>query len=178
MDADIRAEVLLVEESTAVRRRSGDFFPKSKQFTIAGGVFTSNVTNNFPQSPGTPSDFRMIPLGDIDLQREIRLDVGLGVLDRRRERACIRRVYSAKVEGKTSEMTVTTYQGDTAEEEWTQGVSILSSLRYHAALDSGSCRLNLAGAQASQYCPTLWHDEYAWCQWYLCCGLPRRSGTF
>ncbi|KAJ7242173.1 hypothetical protein B0H12DRAFT_1326115 [Mycena haematopus] len=96
MDDDMPAEMQLDEEST-MGRYSGGFFPRSKQFTIAGGVFTSKVTNNFHQGPSIPSDFRMIPLGDIDLQREIRLE--LGVVDRRHERTCVRRVYAAKIEG-------------------------------------------------------------------------------
>ncbi|KAJ7237884.1 hypothetical protein B0H12DRAFT_101700 [Mycena haematopus] len=43
---------------------------------------------------------------------------------------CVRRVYAAIIEGRTSDMTVTMYQDDTAEEEWRQGVSQLSSLRH------------------------------------------------
>ncbi|KAJ7237879.1 hypothetical protein B0H12DRAFT_101513 [Mycena haematopus] len=73
-------------------------------------------------------DFRTIPLGDIDLQREIRL--GVNVVDRWRERTSVRRVYAAKIEGRTSDMTVTVYQGNTAEEQWRQGVLQLSSLRH------------------------------------------------
>ncbi|KAJ6452771.1 hypothetical protein C8R45DRAFT_1193456, partial [Mycena sanguinolenta] len=80
------------------------------------------------------ADFRTIPLGDIDLQCEIRLDVRLNVVDRWRERTCVQRIYTTKIEGRTSDMTVAMYQGNTAEEEWREGVSILSALRYKQAL--------------------------------------------
>lgn len=59
-------------------------------------------------------DFRMIPLGDIDLQREILLDTG--AVDRRRERPRVRRVYTAKIEGRKSDVTVAMYQGEGAQE--------------------------------------------------------------
>jgi hypothetical protein len=54
----------------------------------------------------------MIPLGDIDLQYDT------GVIGRQREwgRPRVRRVYSAKVEGRNSNVTVAMYQGHGAEE--------------------------------------------------------------
>ena len=55
----------------------------------------------------------MIPLGDIDLRREIKLNRETGVVERHRR--CIRSVYSAKIGG-LSDMTVALYQGDGAEE--------------------------------------------------------------
>jgi hypothetical protein len=64
------------------------------------------------------TDFRMIPLGDIDLQHEIRLNKveGSVVAGRRRERASFRRVYSARIYGRNAPMTVAMYQGPGAEE--------------------------------------------------------------
>ena len=62
------------------------------------------------------ADFRVIPLGDIDLQCEIRLDVGRNVVDRWCERTTVRRVYAAKIEGRSSDMTVAMYEGHSAEE--------------------------------------------------------------
>jgi hypothetical protein len=56
----------------------------------------------------------MIPLGDIDLRHEIGSD--FGVVDCRRGRARVRRVYTAKIEGRKSCVTVARYQGDGAEE--------------------------------------------------------------
>ncbi|KAF7328587.1 hypothetical protein MSAN_02479400 [Mycena sanguinolenta] len=49
----------------------GDPFTRPSQLTPPDGVF---ITNNFHQTPSVPSDFRMIPIGDIDLLREIRTD--------------------------------------------------------------------------------------------------------
>jgi hypothetical protein len=56
----------------------------------------------------------MVPLGDIDLHREIRLSNDTGVVDRRRERSGVRRLYSARLEGQNT--TVAIYQGPGAEE--------------------------------------------------------------
>ena len=58
----------------------------------------------------------MIPLSDIDLQREICLNNNSGLVDRQRERARVRRVYSAKIVRRKSGVTVAMYQGDGAEE--------------------------------------------------------------
>ncbi|KAJ7916099.1 hypothetical protein B0H13DRAFT_2323791 [Mycena leptocephala] len=89
-------------------------FVGSQNFTVAGGTFT-NVTNNYTNAPTVPYDLRMIPLGDIDLQQEIRLDNGFAVVNRRRETARVRCVYSARVHGGNSNVTVAMYQGDSAE---------------------------------------------------------------
>jgi hypothetical protein len=54
----------------------------------------------------------MIPLGDLDLQNDT------GIISRHREggRSRVRRVYSARVEGRNSSVTVAMYQGHGAEE--------------------------------------------------------------
>jgi hypothetical protein len=69
-------------------------------------------------------DFRLIPLGDIDLQHEIRLGMDAAIVERRRERRCVRRVYSAKLEGRSSGMTVALYQGNNAEEVCVRALSL------------------------------------------------------
>jgi hypothetical protein len=61
----------------------------------------------------TAIDFRRIPLGDIDLRQEIRLEDRTGLVRRRSGR---RRMYSANIHGVTSEMTVYLYEGDNTEE--------------------------------------------------------------
>ncbi|KAJ7669069.1 hypothetical protein B0H17DRAFT_1086889 [Mycena rosella] len=61
-------------------------------------------------------DFRVIPLEDIDLRKQIRLDDEIGVVNRGGRRACVRRMYTARIEGKKSAMTVAVYQGDDAQE--------------------------------------------------------------
>ncbi|KAJ6474265.1 hypothetical protein C8R45DRAFT_1077604 [Mycena sanguinolenta] len=51
----------------------------------------------------TPSDFLRIPLGNIDLRSEIQVNATRGVVWRGRERKCVRRMYSARVVGLTSD---------------------------------------------------------------------------
>jgi hypothetical protein len=62
------------------------------------------------------TDFPMIPLGEIDLKNEIYQDTGSTVVRRRSGRRSMRRVYSARIHGCQSNMTVAVYQGGTAEE--------------------------------------------------------------
>ncbi|KAJ7216938.1 hypothetical protein C8J57DRAFT_1598824 [Mycena rebaudengoi] len=109
---------------------AGAFFPLSRDFAVAGGVFTSNATHIYNAPSSFPADFRRIPLGDIDLQREIRLDAQSGVVHRIGERGSVRRMHSAKIDGRSSNMTVALYQGDNAEEEWRQAISRHSRLRH------------------------------------------------
>jgi hypothetical protein len=59
----------------------------------------------------------MIPIGDIDLLEEIHLKKETGIVGRHHpERTRVRRVYSAKIDGQKSGMTVAVYQGKGAEE--------------------------------------------------------------
>ncbi|KAF7330669.1 hypothetical protein MSAN_02452200 [Mycena sanguinolenta] len=103
-------------------------FSHSQQFTVTGGTFT-NVTKNYAAAP---SDLRMIPMGDIDLRRQIRVDECTGVVNSQRERARVRRVHSAKarIDGRTKRVTVAIYQGNTAEEEWRQDIAQYMCLRH------------------------------------------------
>ncbi|KAJ7927849.1 hypothetical protein B0H13DRAFT_1860897 [Mycena leptocephala] len=74
-------------------------------------------------------DFRMIPLGDIDLQYEIRVNKDTGVVDRLPERQGVRRIYSARVDGRKSRVTVAMYQGESAKEEWQRDIVQYMSVR-------------------------------------------------
>ncbi|KAJ6580611.1 hypothetical protein B0H19DRAFT_1111916 [Mycena capillaripes] len=107
---------------------TGGIFSGSQHFTVAGGTFTS-ITKNYNTAPTVPSDFRMIPLGDIDLQHEIRVDNHAGIVNRHSKRARVR-VYSAKLNGQTSNMTVAMYLGNGAEEEWKQDIARYMSIRH------------------------------------------------
>ncbi|KAF7337102.1 hypothetical protein MVEN_02147800 [Mycena venus] len=71
---------------------------------------------------GMPQDFRMIPVGDIDLQQEIRLDNCTGFIEQRRNHMRVRRLHSAKIEGRNSPVTVAVYQGNRAKEEWQRDI--------------------------------------------------------
>ncbi|KAF7352060.1 hypothetical protein MVEN_01168700 [Mycena venus] len=102
---------------------SSGMFSDCQNFTVTGETF-NNVTNHYTTVSTMPSDFRMIPLGGIDLRYEIRVDIDTGFVNRReRERACVRRVYSAKIEGRMSNVTVAMYQGPDAKEEWHQHIA-------------------------------------------------------
>jgi hypothetical protein len=60
---------------------------------------------------------RTIPLGDINLLKEIRLDSRFGPVSRQRRESGVRRMYSAELEGHQSRrMTVAIYQGYGAEQ--------------------------------------------------------------
>ncbi|KAF7340614.1 hypothetical protein MSAN_02133100 [Mycena sanguinolenta] len=101
----------------AASRHASGMFSHSQKFTVTGGTFSNITNNNYTTTPSLPSDFRMIPLADIDLRHEIRLDNSMGAAySRPRERARVRRLYSAKIEGRKSTLTVAMYQGDNAEQ--------------------------------------------------------------
>ncbi|KAJ7253586.1 hypothetical protein C8J57DRAFT_627072 [Mycena rebaudengoi] len=53
-----------------------------------------------------------------------------GVVRRRQTSSCIRRMYSAQVEGRTSNMTVAVYQGQNAQSLWRQSIENYISFRH------------------------------------------------
>ncbi|KAJ7809029.1 hypothetical protein B0H13DRAFT_1928141, partial [Mycena leptocephala] len=107
----------------------GAFFSGAQHFTVAGGTF-KNITKNYTSIPVVPSDFRMIPMGDIDLLEEICLDNEAGIVGcHHPERTRVRRMYSAKIDGRKSSVTVAMYQGDGAEEEWHQDIANYMTVR-------------------------------------------------
>ncbi|KAK6977408.1 hypothetical protein R3P38DRAFT_3125099 [Favolaschia claudopus] len=78
-------------------------------------------------------DFRRIPLGDINLERQLYLDSPQ--TDRasfRRKRSSVRIVRSAKVDNR--EFTVAMYQGDNAEREWKEDVERYMDIRHESIL--------------------------------------------
>ncbi|KAF7377150.1 hypothetical protein MSAN_00134100 [Mycena sanguinolenta] len=89
-------------------------FSHARNFTVISRNLTNITNNNY--SPSTPADFRMIPLGDIDLLHEIQLDHHTGIVNHARQRPRIRRLYSARTEGGKAGITVAIYQGGGAEE--------------------------------------------------------------
>ncbi|KAJ6496179.1 hypothetical protein C8R45DRAFT_985154 [Mycena sanguinolenta] len=109
---------------------TGAFFPNSHHIVVNGGVFTNNVTNRTSLANPLELDFRRIPLGDVDLRREIRVSSASCVVHRRRVRAPARRMYSGRLDGRNSDMTVALYQGVNAEQEWRQDLSRYSGLRH------------------------------------------------
>ncbi|KAJ7168923.1 hypothetical protein C8R46DRAFT_1218304 [Mycena filopes] len=108
----------------------GGMFAGSENFVVAGGTFT-NLTTNYVVAPAARTDFRMIPLGDIDLQHQLFVESGSGIigLGLSQERRCARRVYSAKVGGRQSNVNVAMYEGNRAEEEWREDIERYMNLR-------------------------------------------------
>ncbi|KAJ7928201.1 hypothetical protein B0H13DRAFT_2311740 [Mycena leptocephala] len=109
----------------------GDEPLESFNCNTPGGTLV-NITNNPPDDPtAVPYDFRMIPLGDIDLQYEIRVNNDTGVVDRLPERQGVRRIYSARIYGRKSRVTVAMYQGESAKEEWQRDIVQYMSVRFN-----------------------------------------------
>jgi hypothetical protein len=76
------------------------------------------------------TDFRVIPLGDLNLLQEIGIDRGADVVHRKNGGKSVRRMYTARVHGCKSNMTVALYQGNGAEDvcflfSWVNPVLIL-----------------------------------------------------
>ncbi|KAJ7775510.1 hypothetical protein B0H16DRAFT_1507669 [Mycena metata] len=137
-----------------VESHGGNIFAEAHHFTVVGGIFT-NVTNNYNTIPSVPPDFRIIPMGDIDLRAELhqqlRFNAGSRVVDRLPQRGWFRRVYSAKVEGRTSPMTAAIYEGDGAEKDWRQDID-----RYMAVRHPNIMQL-YGGASTGRIHATLFH---------------------
>ncbi|KAJ6512549.1 hypothetical protein C8R45DRAFT_960704 [Mycena sanguinolenta] len=131
----------------AVSQVTGAFFPASQHFTVAGGTFTS-VTKNYA-TPTVPPDFRMIPVGDIDLQHEVHMDNSAGFV---RRRPCRRRVFAAKIDG-TRPMTVFMYQGHRAEDEWRRDIAKYMSMRHPNIVQI------YAAASSKDIHATVFHDD-------------------
>ncbi|KAJ7619801.1 hypothetical protein DFH06DRAFT_72820 [Mycena polygramma] len=135
----------------------GDFGPVSgifsgaHHFHVAGGTFIN--TTNYIGTQTVPTDFRTIPLGDLDLRRIIGLE-GLSAVARSPPgRASVRRMYSARIHGFKANMTAVLYQGDRAEERWRADIVLYSGLRH-----SNLVQLYGIVNSASLYA-TVFHDD-------------------
>ncbi|KAJ7041856.1 hypothetical protein C8F04DRAFT_1252793 [Mycena alexandri] len=119
-------------ESPVFTSDGGGIFSGSQHFVIAGGTFT-NITN-YVTAPAIPSDIRMIPMG--------------GHIP-----ATAARIYSAKIDGRTPEMTVAVYRGDKAEEAWRRDIALYMSLRHPNILQIWG------GASAGNVRATVFHGD-------------------
>ncbi|KAJ7033914.1 hypothetical protein C8F04DRAFT_1395766 [Mycena alexandri] len=108
----------------------GGMFAGSQHFTIGGGTFNNLCANHYHPPPVKAPNFRTIPMGDIDLQQELIVTRPAGLVSHRRARNCVRRVYSAKINGRNKNLTVAMYEGDGAEEAWQQHIKMHMSLRH------------------------------------------------
>ncbi|KAJ7104867.1 hypothetical protein C8R44DRAFT_746129 [Mycena epipterygia] len=120
---------------------SGAFISNSRSFTITDSHFTNVIYGSPTIASGewsmfnprfldsNQADFRTIPLGDLDLRKEIRLDDS-GVASRHHGVRAARRIYTARIEGKQSGMTAAIYEGEHAEENWNYELSKYSGFRH------------------------------------------------
>ncbi|KAF7368637.1 hypothetical protein MVEN_00187900 [Mycena venus] len=106
--------------------RAGAFFSRSRNFVVSGGNFTS--VHNHLVAPG-PSDFRIIPLGDLDLQNEIN---GPGTVSRRHGTDVRRKMYSVKIWQSSSDRRTSAamYTGKDAEQNWERDLAVYSGIRH------------------------------------------------
>lgn len=61
-------------------------------------------------------DFRVIPLGDLNLLHASGLGDGFGIVHRQRHGTSVRRMYSARIHGSQMGVTAAVYEGETAEQ--------------------------------------------------------------
>ncbi|KAF7364432.1 hypothetical protein MSAN_01104200 [Mycena sanguinolenta] len=113
------------------------------------------VVKTFNGLDATPPDFLRIPLGNINLQSEIRVDATTGAVwwHRDQKRTNVRRMYSARVVGHNEPMTVALYHGHNAEEEWKRDLSRYSRLRHPHILQI------YASASSSGIHAVVFHDD-------------------
>ncbi|KAF8214467.1 hypothetical protein K438DRAFT_880486 [Mycena galopus ATCC 62051] len=102
---------------------TGAFFAGAKHFVVVGGTFT-NITHP------PPSNFRMIPMGDLHLLHVIHPNAGSKVARRRRDQNFVRRMYSVRVHGSNLAMTAVLYQGARAEQQCRAEILRYSELRH------------------------------------------------
>ncbi|KAF7353213.1 hypothetical protein MSAN_01509000 [Mycena sanguinolenta] len=96
-------------------RYAGAFFPQASAFSIRGGAFTSNVTNNVYSHPSEqPSEFQTIRLGDMKLVNEVSFSPQFSVVGCQTRRVGVRRIYHAEIRRDPGMVTVAMYQGDGA----------------------------------------------------------------
>ncbi|KAJ7640664.1 hypothetical protein DFH06DRAFT_1214864 [Mycena polygramma] len=148
-----KASTIVYSEGAAdSERHIGAFFPRAQNFVLSGGTFTT-VTNINHISRPTPA-FRPVLLEDIDLRREICQTDSSNVYHRPGGQNCVKRVYSARVTGRTdSQMTVILYKGGDAEEDWRRDIFKYSRFRHPNFMQ-------LYGATSSYgLCAAVFHDE-------------------
>ncbi|KAJ7884237.1 hypothetical protein B0H13DRAFT_2343801 [Mycena leptocephala] len=123
LDAHIMSKYTATEGPLHRATYVGAFFPRSRNLAITGGVFTSNVTHIHNSTPPGP-------VGDLNLRHEIGMDSGSDTVFWRNGRGSVRKMYSARIQGCDSPMTVAVYLGDTAEEEWWEDIVKYQRLRH------------------------------------------------
>ncbi|KAJ6566456.1 hypothetical protein B0H19DRAFT_1374022 [Mycena capillaripes] len=116
-------------------------FSGAQNLAVTGQTLI-NVTNYYISPSTVPSDVKMVPLWDIDLQHEISFDNGAGLVNRHRIQPSVRRMYSARIGGQST--TVAIYQGHDAEEEWRRDLAKYISIRQVSYCGGFALPLNYA----------------------------------
>ncbi|KAF7374188.1 hypothetical protein MSAN_00300700 [Mycena sanguinolenta] len=123
-----KVKILKISGGTGGRGGSGGIsggsggLGEGPRVKIAARTVT-NINKNYSAATNVPSGFRTIPLCDIDLQREIRLDDISGLIS-------LRRLHSAKIEGSDATRTVAVYQGNDAEQQWRRDIKEYMAFRH------------------------------------------------
>ncbi|KAF8215563.1 hypothetical protein K438DRAFT_2007919 [Mycena galopus ATCC 62051] len=135
---------------TQPETHAGAFFPRSHDFVVSGGNFTS--VYNHLVAPGPSADFRTIPLGDLDLQNEIN---GPGTVSRRHGTDARRKMYSVKIWQSSSDRMTSAamYTGKDAEQNWERDLAVYSGIRHPNFLQVHGL-VNAHGIYA-----TVFHDD-------------------
>ncbi|KAF7374229.1 hypothetical protein MSAN_00305700 [Mycena sanguinolenta] len=109
---------------------------------------TNFIKTKYYNAPAVRSGFRIIPLGDINLQQEIYSDRRSGV-------ASLRKLHSAKilVDGERSDVTVAMYQGAGAKQQWRWDIA-----RYRAVRHPNIVQL-YGTASCGNIHATVFHDD-------------------
>ncbi|KAJ7687129.1 hypothetical protein B0H17DRAFT_699641 [Mycena rosella] len=145
-DPEFTMESTLHDPNPPQDQVTSAFFPNAQKFVVTGGRFKS-ITNIHRAIPAEPPDFRVIPLGDLDLRHEIRLNYDTGIVNHHQRRGPVRRMHSARIHGSESTMTVAIYEGDKTEgvrfsvsfpqilldiylQDWREAISKHSNLRH------------------------------------------------
>ncbi|KAJ6465876.1 hypothetical protein C8R45DRAFT_1106897 [Mycena sanguinolenta] len=130
-EPEFEVAVVATTNNTELATNTGAFFTNATGFTLAGGIFTSNIYN----SPWKEqcSEFQTIRLGDIKLGKELKnisLNAQSGMLGWQNRDAGVRRMYSAEIHRDPTPATVAMYQGDAAEEEWREHLAKYETIRH------------------------------------------------
>ncbi|KAJ7657125.1 hypothetical protein B0H17DRAFT_357202 [Mycena rosella] len=128
------------------------FFTHAHNFGVSGGTFQSIKNMHIHHAPpAEPPDFPTIPMGYLNLLRELRLNADTGVVDH--HQSPVRRAHSARIHGSESTMTVAIYQGHKAEENWREAISKHSNLRHPNIIQL------FGTARTSKIHAAIFHDE-------------------
>ncbi|KAJ7617109.1 hypothetical protein FB45DRAFT_933457 [Roridomyces roridus] len=140
--SSVRNDSKSVQDGSDSYLQGSSFFNRAQHFEVSGGTFTHITNIHHKSSP----DFRMIPVGDIDVRDTI-------AYHRPHQMRFVKQIYSARIDSRESPMTVALYIGEDAEEEWRREISKYSHLRHPNLMQL------YAAATSGGICATIFHDE-------------------